>query len=699
MHPWNDPFRATLLLTWQLIVLITGLLASWQASAIERIEISIGELENAKGRATELSTTIAFKRENQLAMELISQSLALLPPYDWLHAFRLVCSSFTMDPKETICSHGNLIINHQHANQFTLPFQLKQASSAQSGELNITAIPFAKNTSQLQLKWHKPAWTLRANINALNLKPLTDAFARFGVGVTHGQVDLNGEIVMTATNHANSNLHFSGKTISLQTEDSTKAFENLNVESTLQARTAQELTDGNFELQIRDGELYLEPIYLPLTDASISANTQFQLDTHRNQLQLIDFSLFYFPTMSFFGTLTTDLQKPFPPESGNLKIQVYNLENLFNYFIAPFLNTTGPKPVLSNTQGLILSELDFSDQQLVHATLLSANLSATYTFNHQDISVENARISLNWKPDHCDEQSFVYWKKAHFRGLPLPETVLRFTACGQQLNFERNVTLPLLDGEMRFDHLDLTRLETGAIDFSFATEINNISLAALTEAFDLPPLAGHLSASIPSVTLEKGGLRMDSSIHINVFGGTIEIRHLQIDGMLGSYPILTTDIQFKKLDLGKLSKRFSFGNIEGKLNGSITGLRIENGQVVAFNAEFSTPDNRLLPYTISQKAVENIASLGGSSPGDLLSRGVLKLFESFFYQQLGFRCRLRNNVCELHGIAAADNHGFYLIKGMLAPQINVIGYNHQVNWSELVARLKRISSQSSPVIH
>ncbi|MCH9697788.1 MAG: YdbH domain-containing protein, partial [Gammaproteobacteria bacterium] len=275
---------------------------------------------------------------------------------------------------------------------------------------------------------------------------------------------------------------------------------------------------------------------------------------------------------------------------------------------------------------------------------------------------------------------------------------LRFKACGQQINFERNVTLPLLDGEMQFDHLDLKQLDNGTIDFSFATEINNISLTALSKAFNLPPLAGYLSASIPSVRLEKGGLRLDSSIHIDVFGGKIEIKDLQIDGMLGSYPILTADILFEKLDLGKLSKRFSFGNIEGKLNGTIKGLRIENQKVIAFDAAFSTPENRFLPYSISQKAVQNIASLGGSSPADLLSRGVLKLFESFFYSRLGFSCKLRDNVCELKGVAPAENKGFYLIKGTLAPQINVIGYEQRVNWSELATRLKRITAQSSPVV-
>ena len=61
---------------------------------------------------------------------------------------------------------------------------------------------------------------------------------------------------------------------------------------------------------------------------------------------------------------------------------------------------------------------------------------------------------------------------------------------------------------MQFDHLDVKQLVDGGFDLSFATEINNISLAALSEAFDLPPLAGQISASIPSVRLENGGFTL-----------------------------------------------------------------------------------------------------------------------------------------------------------------------------------------------
>ena len=686
----------------QSTILLAGLLFSTAITAIEQIHVTIGELENTHhpiDNIKGLSSRIDFIHNNQLAAAISTHSITLLPPYDGIQAVQLGCSALTTNETYIRCNSGNLTLTLSNDKQFSIPFQFQQTTHSENGQFRMTPIPFANKESQMRLRWQQKKWDFLTAINTLSLTPLSDLLHSAGISISDGFLTINAEAASPATNLLNANLRFSGTDISLQTHDASKAVEKLKIESHLQAGSTQATTQGKLDFYIHNGEIYLQPVYLSLNKASISGDTHFLLDNRNQNLKLTDFTLNHFPNFSLSGDLETTLEQKFPPNQGNIKVQIYNLANLFNHYIAPFLRTNSVKPTLSNTQGLILSELDFTNKQLDHLQLSTADVSATYTFNHQDISINNARISLNWRPDHCSEQSFVYWKTANFRGVPLPETVLRFKACGQQINFERNVTLPLLDGEMQFDHLDLKKLDNGNIDFSFATEINNISLAALSEAFDLPPLAGHLSASIPSVRLEKGGLQLDSSIQINVFGGTIEIEDLQIDGMLGSYPVLTANINFKKLDLGKLSKRFSFGNIEGKLNGRITGLRIENQNVVAFDAAFSTPEDRLLPYSISQKAVENIASLGGTNPADLLSRGVLKMFESFFYSRLGFRCKLRNNVCELEGIATAKNNGFYLIKGMLAPQINVIGYNHRVNWSELATRLKRITSQSSPVIN
>ncbi len=666
--------------------------------AIERMTLSIGELQGKQSTFNNLQTNIRINPNHTLDVDFNSNVIEIQHPYSDVQSIKLSCPEFSLKHQYMQCNNGLLTLDGKSLNQLRIPFNLRLGRNQSRNVLKIPAFPFSAPDSQLQYTWDDSNKTISTKIDQLSLPALASYLKRLGISASSGKINLAGTVAMQSGQHHQTDLKFKGLHLSLQSDDATKAVEKLNLKSVIHAATDTGITSGDVEIVMKKGEVYLEPLYLSLQDDALSAESGFVFNQQQNTLALNDFSVYQFPNFAISGSLATDLNKTFPPENGQINIQVYHLANLFNQFIAPFLTTPVAKPVISDTQGLILSQLSFANSQLTQLLVSTADVSATYTYNQKDISVKHASISLNWKPDHCNEDSFVYWESANFRGVPLPQTVLRFKACGRQINFERNVTLPLLDGEMQFDHLDLKQLESGSYDFSFATEIKNISLAALSDAMDLPPLDGYLSASIPSVRLEQGGLHLDSSILIHAFGGRIEIEHLQIDGMLGSYPILTADIHFHKLDLGKLSKRFAFGNIEGKLNGSIKGLRIENQKLITFDAEFSTPENRLLPYSISQKAVQNIASLGGNNPADLLSRGVLKLFESFFYSRLGFSCKLRNNVCQLNGIAPAQNKGFYLVKGALAPQINIIGFNKRVNWNELATRLKRISSQSAPVI-
>jgi len=151
------------------------------------------------------------------------------------------------------------------------------------------------------------------------------------------------------------------------------------------------------------------------------------------------------------------------------------------------------------------------------------------------------------------------------------------------------------------------------------------------------------------------------------------------------------------LDLQTITRKFHTGNIEGKLSGVVHNLYLENWQPISFYAWMGTPEDDDSTHRISQKAVEKIASIGGSSATDVLSKGFLSLFSSFEYDRLGFGCYLYKGVCQLMGVEAVDN-GFYLIKGGGLPRINVIGYNPRLNWSVLLERLRRITTSDEFII-
>ena len=145
---------------------------------------------------------------------------------------------------------------------------------------------------------------------------------------------------------------------------------------------------------------------------------------------------------------------------------------------------------------------------------------------------------------------------------------------------------------------------------------------------------------------------------------------------------------------------FSFGRITGRLSGRVDGLRLFNWSPVAFDARLYTPPDDRSKHRISQRAVENIGSIGGGGAGvtAALSSGFLRFFDDFNYDRLGLSCRLENDVCAMDGVAPAPNGGYYLVKGKGLPRIDVIGSSRRVDWPRLVQQLIAATKSGGPTV-
>jgi hypothetical protein len=181
-----------------------------------------------------------------------------------------------------------------------------------------------------------------------------------------------------------------------------------------------------------------------------------------------------------------------------------------------------------------------------------------------------------------------------------------------------------------------------------------------------------------------------------VFDGSVRVRRLSVADPFGVVPVLRADVDFRDLSLDALTSTFSFGNIQGKLQGRVHGLILKDWKPTAFDARFATPDDDDSRHRISQRAVENLASLGGA--GAVLSSTFLRLFEEFSYRRLGISCRLHNGVCDMDGVAPATR-GYYIVEGGgLPPRIDVLGFNRRVDWDVLLGRARQIATSDGPVV-
>jgi len=168
----------------------------------------------------------------------------------------------------------------------------------------------------------------------------------------------------------------------------------------------------------------------------------------------------------------------------------------------------------------------------------------------------------------------------------------------------------------------------------------------------------------------------------------IRVDGLQVLDPFGRLPRLLADIELRNLDLATLTGAFSFGRIDGRLSGDVRQLRLLNWVPVAFDAHLYTPADDRSRHRISQRAIDNISSLGGGPTG-VLSRGALRFFEDFAYARIGWSCVLKDGVCTMDGVEP-KGEGYVLVKGRLLPRIDVVGYTRRVDWNTFVEQLKSV---------
>jgi hypothetical protein len=200
---------------------------------------------------------------------------------------------------------------------------------------------------------------------------------------------------------------------------------------------------------------------------------------------------------------------------------------------------------------------------------------------------------------------------------------------------------------------------------------------------------GQLSATIPKVSYDRSTLKVDGALIFDIFDGELKISNLNLLEPLGASPHLTGDIEMREIDLELLTRAFSFGNVTGRVDARVNDLELINWEPVKFDAMIESSPGKY-PKRISQAAVGHISALGGAGASAAIQLSFLRIFKTFGYSKIGLSCRLRNGVCEMNGIEPV-NGGFVIVKGGGVPELNVFGYNRNVNWNELLSRIKKIT--------
>lgn len=353
---------------------------------------------------------------------------------------------------------------------------------------------------------------------------------------------------------------------------------------------------------------------------------------------------------------------------------------------------------LSGWLGLVgLGEVALSGAMDVHLRMRGGKLHNVDARLH-DMGVTDARQRFSFAGLDGDVRfsadapvsSELRWRSGQLQGLDFGASTLPFDSRAGVLRLRQPISMPMLGGRVDFDAMEMSPPagDTG-LRIEFGMAIDRIDFGRVSTALGLPAFTGELSGRIPRARYADDRIDFDGGLTLHLFDGSVQVSALAMERPFGVAPTLSADIALDGIDLQALTGVFDFGSISGRLQGRIDDLRLVDWQASAFDAELHTVRSAGVRQRISQRAVQNISSVGDASIVGSLQGQLIGLFDDFGYARIGISCRLQNGICEMGGLHSAGD-GFTIVEGASLPRLNVVGFNRRVDWPTLVERLAAV---------
>ena len=471
------------------------------------------------------------------------------------------------------------------------------------------------------------------------------------------------------------------KALRFSDREGLKVGEGVEARASVRLRGEAGVVKGKLGLVLDRGQLYMEPFYVEVQkERPLSLDVGFEGHPDAEQWILRDLGLEYPGVLRAGGSaelLGGRLARL------DLEYQARDLGRVYSLLLQPLLiGTAADELQVQGKANGVLAVAGSEPRSLV--------------LNLENVQIEDAEQRygftglqgrLRWKQSGQVEHSTLGWQGGHLYRVQLGSLAVVFLAQGGRLEVQP-FTMQVLEGSLHLRDLEMQGLLGESLSWQAGLTLNSIRLEALSRALEWPPLEGEMNAVIPRVHYRDGRLQLDGNLVVEIFGGRVVIEGLRVEDPFGVAPVLETSIRLENLDLKQISQTFSFGRIEGSLEGSIRDLRLVGWELSGFDALLRSPPKDRRRHRISQRAIDNLTELGnGVAAG--LSGTFLGMFKDFAYDRLQLSIRLKGDTALLDG-APGPEGGYYIVKGARLPRVDVIGRNRRVAWKDLLSRLKNI---------
>lgn len=590
---------------------------------------------------------------------------------------RLRCAGFSLTSAAVACRDGRLDALPGARLAFSYEFS--------SHRLDLTLTAVGGESWQVGGASGAHGWQLAAqlrNARAARLQGLLPQGApRLAAGVLDGRLavaaDAAGAYAVSAE------LRASG--LSLSDADSQHVAEKLG--GALQFSAQRHVTgwDWRGQLAWQSGELYWQPWYLQgthdLQAAGRLAGGLLRVDEARADLPGVG----RVELAADWDMARRSLRR------ATLRGEKLALDKLFDTYLKPVLG----KGLLAEASLAGRADLAAEYRDGALQSLRLGLHDAGIADGAQRFALNGVNSALDWHASEAASARIAFSGGA-LLGVPLGAGAWTVNMNGLDFSVPE-AELAVLDGRLTLRDLHCYRVG-GDWRWHFSGALSPVSMPRLTALLGWPAMRGTLAGRIPEVGYDGETVRVSGALLFDVFDGTVVATGIELSNAFGRAPRLSGNLAMRNLDLDLLTRAFSFGNMQGRIDADVKNLELQDWQPVRFDARLASSAGHY-PKQISQKAVQNISSLGGAGAAAALQRSFLGFFENFGYDRIGWRCAMQNGICNMGGLEGEEGSSYTLVRGGGIPAISVMGYNRAVSWPELVTRLKRVTQNNvSPVV-
>lgn len=633
---------------------------------------------------------------------------------------RIECPRLDLGSDVIACSRARVLGDWPALGKQSVTAKLAYGRRNGSLDIALDGLRIGAGRAAIQVSMRDASWKAKLDLQRVPIERLMKLAQDFKLPLppitATGQINLTAAASGVQTQVREAKLDGSLIELTANNESGSLASDKLSLQLQATVRGAPKEWQFDVAVQSSQGQAFAQPIFLDLSAHGISASAKGKLKDGV-ALTLDRFVLDHTDVAQGSGTARLRLDHEQPVRDLQLQLTALKFPGAYESYLQPLLLDTSFKSLQTagSIGGVMRIEegaprridLNFNDVTVDDGadafdltTLQGEWHWLAEESSDTDDSDDSSPVRTSAVPEVQVQQSRLQWRGGSLLGLDLGPSELHFTTRGRQFRLLKPARIPVLDGSLDLETFRVRNAGTPSVAFLVDATIQPISVQRLCKAFGWPEFGGRVGGVISKLRMRAGIVTLGTTLRAQVFNGDVTVSDLRLEQPFGQWPRFYSSIALNNLDLEPMTSAFSFGRITGRLSGAINGLQLFNWTPIAFDARLYTPPDDRSRHRISQRAVENIGSIGGGGAGvtAALSGGVMRLFDDFNYDRLGISCRLENEICVMDGVAPAANGNYYLVKGKGLPRIDVIGSSRRVDWTRLVQQLIAVTESEGPIV-